>query len=195
MKRFRIFVFRLLLLGVLLSSCGADESKNEAPVQEAEVDVEQGEGVEHVQPEESVAVEEDVEETVEPVIPAAPTDEELAEYSDYYRNHLTRLRDSWGGLESPVVMIYDGYEFGDYQHIVFVDEQEMIYDFGDGANDYGEIDEGKLLWEESPYRGKSFEIHWEWKKANFYCCEGMMENLEAKVPSITKLVLLEEVAE
>ena len=92
------------------------------------------------------------------------------------------------------VSSYEGNYFGDYHHIEFEDANGKRYDFGFGNNNFGDIllyFDDEQMNDNPKYLGKSFKIFWEWKISSFPCCSGEYESVEAYLPSITKLKLIE----
>ena len=88
---------------------------------------------------------------------------------------------------------FDGAEMGDYFHLSFTAEDGTSWDFGNGKNDLGQFE---ILGDtETPgmetYIGKIFEIQWDSLMSSYYCCEGGMDVVEGKQPSIVGLKLVE----
>src|SRR3989338_3357085 len=103
-------------------------------------------------------------------------------------------REAWQNVTNPFVARFEGTQFGDYVHIVFKDAEEKTYDLGFGYNDFSAFelytDEEEM--NDNPNAlGKQFKIHWEWKASSFPCCSGEYEMVEAFLPSITHLELIE----
>jgi hypothetical protein len=96
----------------------------------------------------------------------------------------------WKNVESPFLATYNGNDFGDYHHIIFIDANGKSFDFGFGNNDFGEIElffENDDLRDNPEYLEKTFKVYWEWKASSFPCCSGEYEMVEAYLPSIVKL--------
>lgn len=109
-------------------------------------------------------------------------------------NYINWLITSWDSVPNPIIAIYRGNDFGDYFHITFEDEHGNYYDFGDGANHFGEyplFDNADDYADNPYYLNKLFKIHWDWKLANFPCCDGNYSETEAFLPSIIQLEVLE----
>ncbi len=111
----------------------------------------------------------------------------LASYINY-------LHEKMENVKNPIRATYEGTDFGDYFHLSFRGPNELYLDFADGNNDFGkyELYDSLTFEENQKYVGKTFEIHWEYKISTFACCEGEMEAVTAKVPSITELKLIEQ---
>lgn len=114
-------------------------------------------------------------------------EKELEFYIEYERKQ-------WENVPNPIVAKYIGNDFGDYHHIDFEDSAGKIYNFGFGNNNFG----GTVLFYEDQhfndnpkYLGMPFKIFWEWKVSSFPCCSGEYEMVEAYLPSIVKLELVE----
>ncbi len=102
---------------------------------------------------------------------------------------MDRLHEEWKSVPNPLIAKLSTVEMGDYFHLIFEDASGKALDFGNGDNDLGDL----VLYDEKEMTanpkmlGKSFSITWEWKRASFYCCEGEMNSVTAKVPTITKI--------
>lgn len=128
----------------------------------------------------------------EQTIPISPTAEELEGYKEYELEYLKLLRQNWSDVPSPITLTYEGYVFGDYEHIFFQDYKEgRLFDFGNGNNQLGKFSETDFLESGGSFETKKFNIHWDWKMSRFACCNGMNDVLEAKVPSILSLELID----
>jgi hypothetical protein len=102
---------------------------------------------------------------------------------------MDRLHEDWKAVPNPLVAKLTTVEMGDYFHLIFEDGSGKAYDFGDGDNNLGDLklyDENEMT-ANPKMIGKSFTITWDWKVSSFYCCEGEMNAVKAKVPSITRL--------
>lgn len=102
-------------------------------------------------------------------------------------------REEWKGVKSPFIATYRGCDFGDYFHLTFEDAHGKIYDFGFGENNYGEyelFDNGDYT-DNPAYLNKPFNVYWNWVVSSFPCCDGEYEMVEAYLPSITKLELID----
>lgn len=112
------------------------------------------------------------------------------------RSTIEYKREEWENVKNPIVATFKGCDFGDYFHLNFEDANGKNYDFGFGNNNYGEY----LLFDKTDYNdnpeylGKTFKICWNWKITSFPCCDGDYEKVEAYLPSITKLELIETTA-
>jgi hypothetical protein len=105
-------------------------------------------------------------------------------------DYLAYLHEQFDHLASPFEARYTGFSIGDYPHIIFKDKNGKEYDFGDGENSFGAFKEEEILDENSKYTNKMFKVTWEWKTSSFNCCEGEMNLMTAKVPSILNLELV-----
>ncbi len=109
------------------------------------------------------------------------------------RAQIEYTKEQWKDVKSPFVATYKGCDFGDYFHLIFEDAKGNNYDFGFGENKY----EPYKLFDETDfadnpkYLNKTFKIYWNWKITSFPCCEGEYELVEAYLPSITKLALVD----
>lgn len=109
------------------------------------------------------------------------------------RAQIEYIKEQWKDVKSPLVATYQGCDFGDYFHLIFEDAKGNNYDFGFGENEY----EPYKLFDETDYAdnpkylNKTFKIYWNWKITSFPCCEGEYELVEAYLPSITKLELVD----
>ncbi len=109
--------------------------------------------------------------------------------------HLDMLRTKWQNIPNPITAIYQGNDFGDYQHILFKDAKGETYDFGQAANNYGkyQLHERSGQYNDNPaYLGKQFKVYWDWKLSDFLCCEGDYDRVKAYLPAITKLELIKK---
>ena len=100
----------------------------------------------------------------------------------------------WKTRSNSFVAHYSGNDFGDYHHINFTDENENVYDFGFGNNDFGTIQlffKDKEFNDNPKYLKKKFKVFWKWKVSSFPCCGGDYKMVKAYMPSITKLELLD----
>ncbi|MDG1914767.1 MAG: hypothetical protein P8I55_09290 [Crocinitomix sp.] len=133
---------------------------------------------------------------IEDELIAVPADEyELTDLNENpsLKNYVDYLHEVMDDVESPIELVYEGVDFGDYFHLTFTGPDELYLDFGDANNDFGEYElYDPLTFEDnSKYVGKTFEVFWEFKASSFYCCEGEMESTTAEVPSIVQLKLME----
>ncbi len=109
------------------------------------------------------------------------------------RAQIEYTKEQWENVNSPLIATYLGCDFGDYFHLVFEDTKGNNYDFGFGENKY----EPYKLFDETDYAdnpkylNKTFKIYWNWKITSFPCCEGEYNSVEAYLPSITKLELVD----
>ncbi|MBL7747600.1 MAG: hypothetical protein JNM19_09260 [Chitinophagaceae bacterium] len=109
------------------------------------------------------------------------------------RRHIEWLREEWQNVPNPMTAIYQGNDFGDYQHILFKAENGVEYDFGQANNRYGpyKLYEPSGQYEDNPeFLGKKFKVYWDWVVSDFFCCEGEYGKARAYLPSITKLELM-----
>lgn len=111
------------------------------------------------------------------------------------KQHLDWLKKKWQNAPNPITAIYQGNDFGDYQHILFKDAKGETYDFGQAANNYGkyQLHERSGQYNDNPaYLGKQFKVYWDWKLSDFLCCEGDYDRVKAYLPAITKLELIKK---
>lgn len=109
------------------------------------------------------------------------------------RNLIDYLRTEWENVPNPITATFQGNEFGDYHHVLFKDKNGKVYDFGQANNDFGayKLYQSSGQYEDNPaYLKKEFNVYWEWKLADFNCCDGEYGNAKAYLPSITKLELI-----
>ncbi len=102
-------------------------------------------------------------------------------------------KEEWKNVKNPFIATYKGNDFGDYHHINFEDVNNKSYDFGHGNNYFGSFllfFNDKHLNDNPKYLEKQFKIFWKWKISSFPCCSGDYKSVEAYLPSITKLELL-----
>lgn len=114
-----------------------------------------------------------------------------AELIDYLRYE----RAEWQGVSNPFIATYDGNDFGDYFHVMFTDDKDKSYDFGFADKDFGGIalyTDDEQMTDNPEYLGKAFNITWEWKVSSFPCCSGGYEMVQAYLPSIVNLELMED---
>lgn len=125
------------------------------------------------------------------------TDDFIVKQKDRAYKELRRTveyeREQWKNVANPLIVTFRGTDMGDYFHLNFEDKQGRKYDFGFGNNDYGQY---RLFdkddFDTNPeYMGKSFRLYWNWKVSTFPCCDGEYYNVEAYLPSITRLELIE----
>ncbi len=109
------------------------------------------------------------------------------------KHYLEYLEEEMQHISNPVKATYEGTDFGDYFHLTFMNSDGHYIDFADGNNNFGdyELYDPITFEEQKRYVGKTFEIHWEFKKSQFLCCDGEMEPVTAKTPSITSLKLID----
>ncbi len=100
-------------------------------------------------------------------------------------------------VNSPIIATYEGNEIGDYLSITFLDTNgRKSYDFGFGNNDFGEVLLfNKAMVDNPNYFRKTFKVYWEWKISTFPCCDGNYKTVKAYLPSITRLELIETLAD
>lgn len=117
--------------------------------------------------------------------------------SEAVRRMIEYEKEQFENVKNPFVATYQGCDFGDYFHLNFEDLNGTNYDFGYGENDFGayELYEGEMYNDNPNYLGKSFTIYWTWKIVSFPCCDGEYDLVEAYMPSITKLELVEETSD
>lgn len=111
---------------------------------------------------------------------------------------LTHQIDNWKSVPKELVATYLGTEIGDYFHVLFQDESGKEYDFGSGNNNFGEFElflDGMDYEANSSLKGKQFRIFWDWEVAEFPCCSGEYEFVQAYQPSVIRLELLESINE
>ena len=116
--------------------------------------------------------------------------EEVTTDNPALQSYLETQKKEWEGIVNPMTVTFKEFVLGDYPHIIFADAEGKEFDFGDGNNAYGEFSPADFQDEESQYLGKKFNITWEWKESEFNCCEGAMDLVKAKVPSIAKIELV-----
>lgn len=108
---------------------------------------------------------------------------------------LKRQRNHWMNIASPFIAIYKGNDISDYFHLNFEDSLGTNYDFGFGANQFGQYQlfepSGHYI-DNSDYLNQVFLIYWDWKIAQFPCCSGEYELVEAYTPSIISLELIQK---
>lgn len=125
-----------------------------------------------------------------------------AEENDAARNSLKMLELYPGIIDTvhvaphprKMIAIYTDAVLGDYFHLIFTDEKGQEWDFGNGENQLGKYNL-YLETEEAPnpvFRGKKFEVTWDSVMTKYLCCEGGMEVVEGRQPSIIGLKLLEQ---
>lgn len=109
------------------------------------------------------------------------------------RRHIEQLIKEWQDVPNPMTATYEGNDFGDYHHILFKDAKGVVYDFGQANNNLGQYKLHELSgqYEDNPkFLGKKFKVYWNWKLADFVCCEGEYNKVKAYLPAITKLELI-----
>ncbi len=131
------------------------------------------------------------------------TNEELIlECPKYFRtevlNMLQHERTSWKNVKNPLIVTFEGGDFGDYFHLMFEDKEGVEYDFGFGNNIFGNgyleyelFDQGDENVDNEKYLGKKFEVFWDWKRTTIPCCSGDYEPVKLYFPSIIKLELID----
>ena len=124
-------------------------------------------------------------------MPEKISEPELTVGNEALDRQIEAVKEQFKDVPNPAELYFQGFDFGDYPHIIFTDGKEGYYDFGDGNNSFGEYEAGIMSDETSEYEGKKFKVYWDWKVSSFSCCEGNMGAVTAKVPSITKLELME----
>jgi hypothetical protein len=113
--------------------------------------------------------------------------------SESVRRTLESKMQTWKNVKYPLIAKYVGSDFGDYFHLNFEDANGTQYDFGFGNNEFGKFKlYNEKTGEDNPkYLGKSFKIYWNWKKTSFPCCDGDYDLIQAYMPSISQLELME----
>jgi hypothetical protein len=109
------------------------------------------------------------------------------------RRQMEWLRKKWKNVPNPIAATYQGNDFGDYHHILFKAAHGVIYDFGQAKNSYGQYELHELSgqYNDNPeFLGKKFKVYWDWKLAEFLCCNGAYGKAKAYLPAITKLELI-----
>jgi hypothetical protein len=109
------------------------------------------------------------------------------------RRHIEWLRKEWQNVPNPITATYQGNDFGDYHHIIFKAANGAKYDFGQATNNYGQYKLHELSgqYDDNPeFLGKKFNVYWDWKLSDFFCCDGEYGKAKAYLPSITKLELI-----
>ncbi len=110
------------------------------------------------------------------------------------RSQIEWLRKEWKNVPSPLTATYQGNDFGDYFHIIFKAENGTEYDFGQANNSFGKYKLydhlSEQLTDNPEYLGKAFKVYWDWKLAEFPCCDGEYDKAKAYLPTITKLELI-----
>ena len=109
--------------------------------------------------------------------------------------YIDNLRKEWQNTPNPLIATYEGNDFGDYQHIIFKASNNVFYDFGQAENNFVpyKLFELSEQYEDNPaFVGKEFKIYWDWKIAEFLCCDGEYKEVKAYIPSITKLELIKK---
>ncbi len=105
--------------------------------------------------------------------------------------HIDYLREEWKEVPNPLMVRYRGSEMGDYYHLWFEDENGKRYDFGDGNNDFGDLqsffEDHNFVYDPENPNDPLYQLSWNWKVASFPCCSGEFELVEAYIPSITKI--------
>ncbi len=114
-----------------------------------------------------------------------------AENNEGVATYFKYLKEKWENTPNSLIVKYKGVELGDYLHILFEDEQGNSYDFGDGNNDLRFYDLDHLE-QGKKYLNKKFKITWDWKVSIFWCCEGEINQAQARVPSITDIQLIDK---
>lgn len=129
--------------------------------------------------------------------PGLPADAFIKEYApgqqSALKQYITALRNEWKGTPNPIIATYQGNDFGDYQHILFKDAGGKEYDFGQASNNYGpyQLHETSGQYRDNPeYVKKKFKVYWDWKLADFPCCDGVYGKAKAYLPAITRLELV-----
>jgi hypothetical protein len=114
--------------------------------------------------------------------------------SESVRRIIESRLDQWKNVKNPFVATYKGCDFGDYFHLNFVDANGISFDFGFAENNFGEyiLYSGEQYVDNPKYLGKKFKVYWNWKIAGFPCCDGEYDLVEAYLPTIVKLELVEE---
>ena len=113
--------------------------------------------------------------------------------SESVRRLIEHEKEEWKNVKSPIIANFQRSDFGDYFHLIFKDANGIEYDFGFGMNNFGEY----KLYDEPYYNdnpkflGKTFKVYWNWKITTFPCCDGEYDPVEAYLPSITNLELIE----
>ncbi len=125
-----------------------------------------------------------------PAIDTTAVVDDAVKMSKELINYIDAVHKEFDGLAPTFEAKYTGFDIGDYPHITFIDKKGKEYDFGNGNNTYGKFKEEEIVTEKSKYEGKMFKVTWEWKTSTFLCCDGEMDPMSAKVPSIVNLELV-----
>jgi hypothetical protein len=106
---------------------------------------------------------------------------------------IANTRAEWKNVPNPFIAVYRGCDFGDYFHLTFEDNKGKNYDFGFGNNNFGTytLFDSEQYNDNKKYLNKSFRVFWNWTPSSFPCCDGEYEKVEAFMPSITKLELMD----
>jgi hypothetical protein len=93
---------------------------------------------------------------------------------------------------------FEGASAGDYFHLLFKDEKGTTWDFGNGKNNLEPYTDLILLEPDAEgnagnieYSGMLFEVSWDSLENEYYCCDGEMNPITGRVPTIVSLKLLE----
>lgn len=114
-------------------------------------------------------------------------------YKEGLRSQIEWLIKEWKNVPNPIIATYKGNEFGDYHHINFKNANGKTYDFGQAKNNFGEFtlyDDSEQYVDNPKFLGKKFNVYWNWKIAEFLCCEGEYGKAKAYLPTIVKLELV-----
>lgn len=116
----------------------------------------------------------------------------LYKSSPTVKRNIEYTREEWKNVKSPFIATYQGSDIGDYFHLTFEDAKGKVYDFGFGENQFGDYELYKEPDDPNPkYLGKTFKIYWNWKVTTFPCCDGEYDQVEAYLPAITRLEMVE----
>ncbi len=113
-------------------------------------------------------------------------------YSEDLKQYIKYEKEQWKNTPNPLIVNYKGNDIGDYFHLTFEDNKGNSYDFGFGNNNFGdyELYNKTDLTDNPKYLNKTFKVYWEWKPSKFPCCSGEYKIVEAYLPSIAKLELI-----
>ncbi len=92
-----------------------------------------------------------------------------------------------------ITATYEGCEMGDYFHLLFKDANGNDLDFGNAKNNLSEI---KLYDEETfqanpDYLHKTFELTLDSVLTEYNCCNGTMDLVKNRIPTIIKIKLIQ----
>ncbi|WP_196889333.1 hypothetical protein [Aureivirga sp. CE67] len=116
------------------------------------------------------------------------------DYRKELEAEIENMRNEWKDIPLTLYVTFKNVELADYLQINFVDENGKEFDFGFGNNNFGDLklyDKGTLA-ANKDLIGKEFKINWGLKRSEFSCCSGEYKKVEAFMPSIYKIELLED---